>query len=494
LKGIGLHTIHILPLLLLLGCPTLKGQQSNTLYLMHKVPQSNLLNPAVQLQCKWYVGIPGLASSHISYTNTAFTYNDLAGTNTWNLEGIFDQMHRVDLYGAEIMLYPVSIGHRYKSFYFTFNIAEKIHAYQTVPRDLTEIILHGNGPFVGETAHFNTLRPAGYYNREYSIGVSKVVDQNWTFGLRTKLLFGKANLHTSLSNLSFSTAENSFDLILDGNYTLNGSLPVTITQDADGNPSGITLNEINYLQMLLNRGNPGFAIDLGVIYKLDEKTTLSASLLDVGIVRWRTDVNNINGSDSFTYEGVDPGTDVISFAFAQEMVDSLFNSFDATVSQSPYTSYLPSQLFLGGSYQVKENITLGLVNRNVIFRSKLHSSLTLSAQADLADRFLATLSWSYLNNSIKNIGAGMAYHGKGFQFHVVTDNLLGFFYPFDTRTVNLSAGFNVMFGCPRNKKEELEAESYGRMPRGGDCSWTGRQKKRELLKRKKRAGKLQSGK
>ena len=34
------------------------SQQSNTLYMMHDVPQSNLLNPAVQLNCKLFIGVP----------------------------------------------------------------------------------------------------------------------------------------------------------------------------------------------------------------------------------------------------------------------------------------------------------------------------------------------------------------------------------------------------------------------------------------------------
>jgi len=460
----------------------LMGQQSNTFYLMHDVPQTSLLNPAVQLECKWYVGIPGLASSHLSLGNTAFTYRDLAGSDTWNLQGVFDQMHRVDLYSAETFLHPLSIGYKRRSYYFNFNIAEKAHFYQTVPRDLAEIALYGNGPFAGETARFNALRPAGHYYREYSMGVSKVLNQSWTAGIRAKLLFGKANMHTGQSHLSFSIEENSFNLLMEADYTLSSSLPVTIIEDADGNLPDITRNEINVVQMLLNRGNPGFSIDLGVIYRLDERTTLSASLLDLGFVRWRTDINNVNGSGSFTFDGVDPGTDVISFDYLSELADSVINSMDISVLQEPYSSYIPTQLFVGGTYQLKDNIKVGVVNRNVIFRSKVHSSFTLLAQTDLADRFLATLSWSYLNNSIKNIGAGIAYHGKGFQFHLVSDNLLGFFNPFNTRTVNLRAGLNVMFGCSRDQKDS--AGTYGHRPRGGDCSWTGKPKNRDKLLKK----------
>ena len=153
------HTVRFIFLwILILAAMVSHGQQSNTFYLMHEVPQSHLLNPAVQARCKWYVGIPGLASSHLSYNNTAFSYNDLAGSDSWNLEGLLDNMHRVDLYALEAILHPISIGFKHQSYYFTFNISEKIRAYQTVPKDLMEIGLHGNGPFVGETARFDALR------------------------------------------------------------------------------------------------------------------------------------------------------------------------------------------------------------------------------------------------------------------------------------------------------------------------------------------------
>jgi hypothetical protein len=237
--------------------------------------------------------------------------------------------------------------------------------------------------------------------------------------------------------------------------------------------------------MVLNRGNPGFALDLGAIYRYSDELTLSASILDLGLVRWRTDLNNIEASGEFLFQGAEPGTDFASGNYLNEISDSLLNAFDMTLSQNPYTSFTPAQLFLGGSYRINDMVTIGAVNRNLLLRSKVHSSLTLSATTDLLDRVLVTLSWSYLNNTIRNIGAGLAYHGKGFQFHLVSDNLLGFFYPFNTRSLNIRTGFNVMFGCPRGKKEKLEGESYGRAPRG-DCSWTGHQKIRRKYQKKSR--------
>jgi len=288
------------------------AQQSNTFYLMHDVPQSNLLNPAVQLQCKYFVGIPALNSIHLSYSNTAFTYNDLAGSDSWNIEGVFDQMHRVDLYSGEAMLHPISLGYRHKSVYFTFHIAEKVHGYQTVPKDLAEMMAHGNGPFVGETARFDGLRSGAYHTREYSLGISKVMGPYLTAGIRARLLFGKANLHTGRSRVDLTTQEDNFGMFLDADYTLNGSFPVTITEDADGNINGIVLEDIDPYQYMMNRGNQGFALDLGVIYRYNEQITLSASLLDLGFLKWKTDLNNLHGAGIFEYTGTDISTELFS--------------------------------------------------------------------------------------------------------------------------------------------------------------------------------------
>ena len=448
---------------------TLHGQQGNTFYLMHQVPQSNLLNPAVQAMCKWYVGIPLLASTHLSYGNTAFTYNDLAGSDTWNLEGTVAQMHRRDLYHAEAAVQLITLGYKRNRSYFTFHIAERSHLYSVVPGDLASTLVYGNGPTIGETLPFRSLRPGGYYQREYGVGLSRVVDRTLTLGARAKLLFGKANLYPGSSDLHFYTEPSTFNLMLEGAYLMNSSFPVTIIQDPEGNITDIRVDDLRYGALLMNRGNPGFAVDLGAIYRLDDQITLAASILDLGFVRWRTDLNNVQTSGTFDFRGVAAETDVVSFDYLEEMVDSLLNSFSEEVSQQPYFSYTPTQVFLAGKYRLREHLELGVVNRNVIFRSKWHSSLTLSLQAELASRFLATASWSYLNNTLANLGAGIAYTGPGMQFHVVTDNLLGFFYPFDTRTLNLRVGINLLLGCPRNRKEALEANSYGRIPDPDPC-------------------------
>ncbi|MGW8315287.1 MAG: DUF5723 family protein [Bacteroidales bacterium] len=482
------RTIWILSGFLITVSLSVNAQQSNTFYLMHQVPQSNLLNPAVQIKCRWVVGIPLLASSHLNYSNTAFTYNNLAGTSTWNLEGVANQMHRRDLYSTEAALSLLFIGYRHKDTYYTFNVAERSQLYSVVPGKLASMAVFGNAPYAGDLTRFRALRPGGYYLREYALGLSKVLFPGMTVGIRGKLIFGKAGVYPGSSDMRFSTDENTFDLLMEGDYTLNSSAPITITQDQEGNITDVELQDIQMAEFLLNRGNPGFGIDLGIIYRLTDRIELAASLLDLSVVRWRTDLNNVRFDGIFNYRGVDAGTDLVSFEFLAQMVDSLINSFQAEISNSPYFATIPAQLFLGGTYRLNDRLILGAVSRNVFFRSKLHSSFTVTLQTELADRFLATASLSYLNNSLANVGAGIAYTGRGLQFHLVTDNLIGFFFPFDTRTVNLRAGVNILLGCPGGKRDHLPDSAYGSLPSPPNCSRNilskSREKKLERAARK----------
>jgi len=466
------------------GGGLLEAQQSNTLYLMHAVPQSNLLNPAVQIQCRYYVGIPLLTSLYANYSNTAFTYNQLASTDTWNFEGVTSQMHRKDLYSVETGVQILSLGYRRKSLYVTFNIAEKIQAFQTIPGALAEMAVYGNGPFAGKNTRFDGFRPGAYHIREYALGISKVLGPYLTAGVRAKLLFGKANLSSGPSTLRATTRGSNFGIGLEGNYLLNSSFPITITSDTDGIPEAIELNDTDPLEYMMNRGNVGFGLDLGLIYRYSDEITLSASLLDLSFIRWKSDLNNVQGEGVFTYEGADLTLEFANRAFLTELADSIINSFDISTSLNPYTAMLPTQIFLAASYRYNEKISFGLTNRNVIYRSKLHSSITLSGKAMLAERFSGTMSWSYLNNSLLNMGIGIAWHGKGIHFHAVTDNVLGFFFPFDTRTINLRAGFNLMLGCPRNKKERLKEESYGFLPKGGYCPFPDKPEKTKKKRKK----------
>ncbi|MCD4832429.1 MAG: DUF5723 family protein [Bacteroidales bacterium] len=465
------------------------SQQNNTFYLMHEVPQSNLLNPAVQIKCKWYVAIPALGSTHINISNSTFSFNELFSTNngsaSLDMSSLYENVRNTNLVSSELHLDLISIGYRRNEYYFNFNIAEKVNVAATYPGSIIELAWKGNTQFLGETTKFNNLRTHSVYYREYSLGVSKVWDAYNILGLRAKLLFGKANIYSGKTEINLYTDPNTFDLHVEGDVTENISFPVTITQDSDGNINGYELGEIDPVSFLMNGKNKGFALDLGWIHEYNENITFSASLLDLGFIRWKSDVSNIHISGSADYIGVGQGGNSGNSDLITEIVDSILDSFNQTVTNDKYYSWLPTQIYLGGMYQYKPKLGIGVVNRNVIYRSKLHSSLTLSANTTVWNKLSASLSWSYLNNTYKNVGLGLAWHSRGLQFHMVSDNVLGIIKPLDTRTLNLRFGFGLLLGCPKNKEEELKMSNPYDSMNKGNCYWVKRLDKDYKKKKKK---------
>ena len=93
-----------------------------------------------------------------------------------------------------------------------------------------------------------------------------------------------------------------------------------------------------------------------------------------------------------------------------------------------------------------------------------------------------------MNNTLKNVGLGLAWHSRGLQFHMVSDNLLGIIKPLDTRNLNLRFGFGVLFGCPKNKKEELKMSNDFNSMLDGNCYWANNADKnyKKIKKKKKK--------
>ncbi|MDT8431267.1 MAG: DUF5723 family protein [Bacteroidales bacterium] len=456
-KNRKLNTL-IAGVFLLFLSPGMQAQQANTLFLMHSIPQSNQMNPAVQLKCKWFIGLPVLGTVHVNYSNSAFTYNDLANGTELALDDVYNGLNRMNMVSAEVTAYPVSLGFREGHHYFTFSVADRFTTFNSFPKKFAGMLLYGNARYIGQTARFNNTRINGTYFREYSAGYSRELDRVTTVGARAKLLFGKGSLHTGASRISLGTDEETFALSITGDVTFNSSFPLLLNQNSSGAITSIEVQHPGYLALLMNPRNVGIAADFGVIHEYANDITLSASLLDVGAILWTDELYNINAEVDFIYEGVSEGTDFSAAAYFRDLSDSIASDIIYNVTSSPYVSALPTQLILGGAYRYNNYVTLGGVMRNVMVNRSISSSVTASVNVDFRERFQGSVSWSWLNNTLMNVGAGLAYTGRGMQFYAVTDNFLGFIRPLDTRTVNLRFGMNLMLGCPVKFNRSLSDE------------------------------------
>ncbi len=466
-------------ILLFLISVNLKAQVDNTLYYMTKIPEASLQNPAINSNCKVYVS--GLAvplagqilpAVHFNYDNSSFAYRDIIYKGSGNMSDslitafnsvedgnkFIDKLHPVNYIRTELDLNLLSVGYKFKDYYFSLGVRERVEARASFSHDLVQLAHEGNGAFLGKDAKLSFGATATHF-REYDLGASKKINNKLILGVRAKILFGKENFWTKKSNIIWNTSETDYAYNFDVDMEFHSSQPLLEIKkfDYDFDKDSLIFKDslheanVNPAYEIINNKNFGLGIDLGAIYKYNDKITLYASVTDLGYITWKKNTSTFKVNGKFTFDGYDiqpyfTEDDSIVHANNENYSDSVLKIFMPKFNNQKYTSYLTPKIFLGGTYNINEKINVGLLARGEIFQSKLHSSLTISGNTNFKKWFSASMSYSIMNNSFANIGIGLMAKAAFAQFYIVTDNILAI-WPQATRTINFRMGVNLLFGC-----------------------------------------------
>ena len=428
------------------------------MYFMHQLPQSNLLNPAVQIPCKIFIGMPLLSSVYAQYSNSFFSYNDVLqplnnGVNI-NVPYLLSKPGTTQNIYTEFQISLLNFGFLYNEYYFNFNLSDKIDAGINYPTNLFNLALQGNTSGIGSTIDLGGTKVYANYYREWAFGVSKIINDQLTLGLKAKLLFGKANISATQSDLSLATAQPPFPLTLNGNIAINES-PIVITYDQLGMPVSAKLSDgATPASLLLNRKNKGLAFDFGTIYDYSDDISFSGSLLDVGFIYWSYSPSNLLSSANFQYNGLEYNSQTGTFTNTRQLLDSLQNSYKIKSRSGSYFSALSPKLYIGGTYKLVNNVKAGLLVREQLYHGKLLNSATLSINSNYKKYLQSAVSWSYANSNFANLGLGIGAATPSFGFYVVSDNVYGLFKYKSARLLNIRFGFNFLFGCKNCDKEK----------------------------------------
>lgn len=483
----------------------LSGQHSNTMYFLKNVPQSGYLNPARQFRCNFYLGFPGISSVYLNYDNNSLDFNDFVFKGTgeyvdslitflhpsYDLDQFLNKLKTRNILSQEVNASIFSLGFRAKDLYFTFDIQERVSAKVSFPKDFISILLKGNADFLGETADFSGFGVDLNWYREFGLGVSSKIGDRLTFGARGKLLFGMANLTTNrpAPDMGLYTDPNTFDLKLHSKTSLNVSAPIEVYKNNEGEIDSIKFE--NWIDSLKNYKNPfqspefrsfifsnkniGFALDIGTEFEINNRITLSASIIDLGFIRWKDHTYNFDQDEEFEFTGFDVSSGMTingDWNFedeAENLLDSIVDLFDIQNEGNAYTTYLIPKIYLGGSVNITDKLNFGILSRSEIYGGKIRESLTFSANTFLAKFLTFSLSYSMMNNTYDNLGMGFGIKGGPLQFYLVSDHIPVTFnqirfedngdetiipIPASLRLINLRFGLNWIFGCKQKKMHD----------------------------------------
>lgn len=486
--------------------------QSNTLYFNSNVFQSNELNPARQMNCNVIIGLPVLSSSYLNYTNKIFSYKDFFYENSSlpdtarfvpNIDGFYNNLKPLNFFFLQNRESLGFLSLNIRDYHITISGGLNFEQGITLPKSMFSII---NGNYFEDGSYFSVTN-LGFKTLAYtdfSIGLSKEVLPGLIVGGRIKFLRGLANLTLSDFQLDWhvdTATSGNYDWTFNTGYKLSESNPaikLVPTYDSTGVINGMqTVQNANlqndpvaFAKQALLHQNFGLGFDFGAIYTWKDMIEVSASVLDLGFIKWSANPLTLQAtSREFTFTGLDPGayigtsnvftlikdhnaTDSLSSQMQSDLIDSIINFTKPQIDSNSYKTSLNTKLHFGVAYTQLQWLTAGFLYNGYLYNKHLFSSYTLDATLKFWRGWSYSLSYTMFPKSFNNLGMGISYKIGPFQTYLQMDNIsplaFGSRYllspekPYDkgiatkwlksTKYLTLQFGINFVFGC-RNSKD-----------------------------------------
>lgn len=327
----------ILALCIVFAGGMVRAQQVNTLYFMENVPVRNSLNPAFQPLSNFYLGFPAVGFSQFNVGNNSLTLRDFVyknGTQTITFlhpngdkNKFYNALRPTTLFSGESQLNLLDFGFRTGRAYWNFSITEKFESQFAVPKDFMKLLLYGTPEIDNNLYNLKNLEMGGTAYTEVGLGYAKKINDQWSYGLKFKVLLGTANVSLVNDNLDLVAGMDNWTL--KGKGSINASLPGVLTV-------GDNLSTLDYASPNNNSdwakpSGLGGGVDLGVTFKPVSNVTLSAALIDLGMIRWNKNMNNIAYNVDYKFEGasINASEDID----AEQLSDSIYEGFKKWVFQ-----------------------------------------------------------------------------------------------------------------------------------------------------------------
>lgn len=469
--------IFVIGLILFVKQSNLLAQESTTLQFMKGMPQSDLMNPALHNDSsKVVIGLPGMSGMYFDF-NSGFPISDLIHKGTGmladslviDIEKFHHSLSTTNPVQQHFSLPLFYLAIRIKKSFFSIGITEKEVAQFTFAKNLVTFIKDGNAPYMGQNFDLGDINMDAFHYREFALGYSnELIKNKLTIGGKAKVLYGKFALQTERMNLKVETAADGSYLNLNSDMKINFSAPVAVEFDEENYFTGINGDDVDPKDYMLQTGNTGLAFDLGAVYKLTPRITFSGSIIDMGKISFKENLNNLTHVSTYKWEGIDfsksIGESQEDYVDPADLVDDemkkIENSFKPKRSEFASEAFdvnIPVKIYLGGTYGVSKNMNIGILDRIYKNGNVSQNTLTLSANTLIGNFLSLSGSYSMIDNSTKNLGLGIAIRMGFMQLYLVGDNVLAIADPSKVDYANLRFGLNYLFG--RHYKERMAEPS-----------------------------------
>jgi len=423
------------------------AQDGITLHFMRLNPYSTYTSPSAHLQYKGWVGVPVISNINESFTNTSFHYDHLFGTNsdgvitTIKLNDFVDHLSKKNnVFNDNLSLNIIDFGFYAKPVRISVSWRLRVDEYMSFNKDLFALPVHGNMAYVGENNPATPeLKLSLTSYQEIGVGIQAEIKDRFYIGVKPKFLLGVANVHTKQARATLYTDPEDYSMKLNYNLDAYSScvVPYEITLDSNGTP-GFNFYTNDMLKNLPNLGkNLGAAIDLGFTCRINDRFGVSASVLDLGFIRWTTYnqhiTSSIAGTDtstyyndgSFMFNGLSADDVDLLIDDPQAFADELLDYFPLNVEkQKAYTTMLSSRFIVEGYCNLGKHHRLTALFQGRLINKEFLPSFTVAWNGTFLNIFDLCVSYTIAKKSYTNLGVGIGFNLGVFHIYAATDNLI----------------------------------------------------------------------
>ena len=436
------------------------SQNKQVLYDFAGLPQTLLLNPGLETDYKFHIGVPLLSGFSSEIKSTGFSLAEIfsANNNTINdkISAVLNKIDANDYLKVNTQIEVFSAGFRFdKKTYISFGFYQELDAIGYLPKDAFTLINEGNTSYLNKSFSISEMIYKLDVLGVIHVGISRKVSDKLTLGGRFKVYSSALNLETTNNSGTFTTRLGNNNIYVHHLDNVNFN---TRTSGLISNNEYIS-DASTYIENSLLGGNLGAGIDLGFTYHVTPQLQLSGSLIDLGFVQHTKNIKNKLIVGSFTFEGIEFEFDS-NRNYWGELDAALKEQLPIVDNQDSYTSWRPAKVNAAIKYSFGEKRSKYCYDNTLkdfytnAFGAQLYSvfrplrqqfAFTSFYEKSFSNKLQAKITHTIDDYSYYNIGVGVSAKIWKINFYGILDNLTKLSDISTSNNVSLQFGFNLLF-------------------------------------------------
>ena len=360
------------------------AQYISNSYFMDASAERLTLNPALK-PIRGFISIPIFGALHMDAATNLPNYNEISGILDGDIESItntlMDKLEPVTSLDLNLNTAPISFGFYAGKNFFTVNVNTRSEINAQVPKTVFEFIQDVNNENITGNHKYSIINQNLGLNlfSEVGVGYARTIADRLTIGGKFKMLLGMAKFDLNVNRLEvdgYFPDPDDFDYNDPNIYdNINDKVYAKIVTDTELKLSGkgfnLKENEDGYISDVeldeFGIGGFGAAIDLGVHFKVTDNFDISASVIDLGFIKWNEENTTVyQAKNSFQANNIEE----------LELFDFNIFGLNNGINQS-LKSNLASTLAVAGEYRILEDkLGFGLLSTTRFVKEKTKSKLS----------------------------------------------------------------------------------------------------------------------